>query len=321
MLGRIGAYRLHALRDARETTAAARASFMARFEREVDPDGLLEPAERATRAASARKAYMLQMALRSSKARHARKVAQTASGEIAAVEVLSRWNHPRLGSVSPDEFIPLAERIGLITPLTRRVLRTALQRCQAWLDDGVVISMAVNLSTVCLTEPGFVDEVATTLRAHRFPAELLTFEITEGSVICDDVALTALDQLHELGVGLSVDDFGTGYSSLSYLRKLPLDEVKIDKSFVLDMSTDTGTNTIARSIIDLAHSLGLRVVAEGVEDELTRDLLANMKCDFLQGYLVSRPLTEGNLASWLTARTATQPVDQDRSRRKLYIIR
>ncbi len=244
-----------------------------------------------------------------------------ATGEIAAVELLSRWAHPRLGAVSPDEFIPLAERLGLITPLTRRVLRTALQRCQAWLDEGVVISMAVNLSAVCLVEPGFVDEVATTLRRHRFPPELLTFEITEGSVIGDALALPALNQLHELGVGLSVDDFGTGYSSLSYLRRLPIDEVKIDKSFVLSMSTDPGTNTIAHSIVDLAHNLGLRVVAEGVEDELTRHLLAKMNCDFLQGYLVSRPLSEPNLAKWLTARTATMPVDQDRSRRKLYITR
>jgi EAL domain-containing protein (putative c-di-GMP-specific phosphodiesterase class I) len=243
------------------------------------------------------------------------------AGEIAAVEVLSRWTHPQLGSITPDEFIPLAERIGQITPLTRRVLRIALQRCQAWLDDGVAISMAVNLSAVCLVEPGFVDEIADTLVEHDFPPELLTFEITEGSVIGDVLALPALNQLHELGVGLSVDDFGTGYSSLSYLRRLPIDEVKIDKSFVLSMNTDPGTKTIARSIIDLAHNLGLRVVAEGVEDELTRHLLANMNCDFLQGYLVSRPLSEANLAKWLTARTATMPVDQDRSRRKLYIIR
>jgi len=245
----------------------------------------------------------------------------TATGEIAAVELLSRWTHPQLGPITPDEFIPLAERIGQITPLTRRVLRTALQRCQAWLDEGVVISMAVNLSAACLVEPGFVDEVAETLAEHGFPSELLTFEITEGSVIGDEMALPALNHLHELGVGLSVDDFGTGYSSLSYLRRLPIDEVKIDKSFVLSMSTDPGTKTIARSIIDLAHNLGLRVVAEGVEDELTRHLLANMNVDFLQGYLVSRPLSEANLASWLTARTATQPVDQDRSQRKLYIIR
>ncbi|MBA3339465.1 MAG: bifunctional diguanylate cyclase/phosphodiesterase [Geodermatophilaceae bacterium] len=242
-------------------------------------------------------------------------------GEIAAVELLTRWAHPRLGTITPDEFIPLAERIGLITPLTRRVLRTAIQRCQAWLDEGVVISMAVNISPVTLAEPGFVDGVAMLLRERSFPPELLTFEITEGALISDGLALPVLNRLHDLGVGLSIDDFGTGYSSLSRLRQLPIDEVKIDKSFVLAMSTDPGTNTIARSIIDLAHELGLRVVAEGVEDELTRTLLANMNCDFLQGYLVSRPLTERSLANWLDVRTATRPVDEDRSRRKLYIIR
>jgi len=243
------------------------------------------------------------------------------TGEIVAVELLSRWTHPRLGPVGPDEFIPLAERIGLITRLTHRVLRTAVQRCQAWLDDGLVISMAINLSAVTLAEAGFVDEVPKMLGEHGFPAELLTFEITEGSFIGEGLALPALERLHDLGVRLSVDDFGTGYSSLSYLRRLPIDEVKIDKSFVLSMSTDPGTSTIARSIIDLAHGLGLRVVAEGVEDELTRDLLTKMGCDFLQGYLVSRPLTDANLSSWLTARTATERVDQGRSRRKLYVIR
>jgi len=244
------------------------------------------------------------------------------AGEIAAVELLSRWTHPTLGPVSPDEFIPLAERIGQITPLTRRVLRTGLQRCQDWRDEGVMISIAVNLSAQSLVEPGFVDEVADTLALHRFPPELLTFEITEGSVIGDDtLALPALNALHDLGVRLSVDDFGTGYSSLSYLRRLPIDEIKIDKSFVFSLTTDPGTNTIARSIINLAHDLDLRVVAEGVEDELTRDLLTNMRCDYLQGYLVTRPLSEENLASWLTARTAIRPADQDASQRKLYIIR
>ncbi|MDQ4038020.1 MAG: EAL domain-containing protein, partial [Actinomycetota bacterium] len=136
-----------------------------------------------------------------------------ATGEIVAVELLSRWTHPDLGSVSPEEFIPLAERIGQVTPLTRRVLRTALQRGRAWLGDGIAISVAVNLSTVSLTEPGFVEEVAETLREHAFPAELLILEITEGRVVGEALALPALEQLHGLGVRLSVDDFGTGYSS------------------------------------------------------------------------------------------------------------
>lgn len=245
----------------------------------------------------------------------------TATGEIVAVELLSRWTHPDLGPVTPDEFIPLAERIGQITPLTRRVLRTALRRGQAWLDDGIAISVAVNLSTVSLIEPGFVDDVAETLREHAFPAELLIFEITEGRVVGEALALPALEQLHGLGVRLSVDDFGTGYSSLSYLPRLPVDEVKIDKSFVKDMSTDRGTNLIVGSIIELSHGMGFRVVAEGVEDEVSRQLLTDMRCDFLQGYLISRPLTERNLLAWLAAGTAAAPAgqDEDEGRRKLYI--
>lgn len=243
----------------------------------------------------------------------------TRTGEIASVEVLARWTHPSLGTVSPDEFIPLSERIGLILPLTWQVIDVAMTQCQRWLDEGVTISMAVNISSQCLAEPNFVSEVARRIAARRFPADLFTFEITEGSFVSEGVAISALRALHELGVRLAVDDFGTGYSSLSYLRRLPIDEVKIDKSFVLGMTTDTGANIIARSIIDLAHNLGLRVVAEGVEDEMTRDLLADMNCDFLQGYLISRPLPDDHLSSWLAARTATHPVDRHRNRRKLYI--
>lgn len=233
-------------------------------------------------------------------------IVHTSSGEIAAVELLARWEHPRFGSVAPDEFVPLAERTGLVAPLTRHVLDTAIQRAQVWKDRGLAISVAVNLSSICLAEPGFVSDVELNLAAQGLPAELLTFEITEGSFIGDALARSALDQLHELGIRLSVDDFGTGYSSLSYLRRLPIDEVKIDKSFVLGMSSDASTCTITRSIVDLAHSLGLRVVAEGVEDQRTRDLLTAMGCDYLQGYLLARPLNEEQLDSWLAAHTPSR---------------
>ena len=139
------------------------------------------------------------------------------------------------------------------------------------------------------------------------PGELLTLELTEGSVVSDAVrGSTVLDDLHALGLRLSMDDFGTGYSSLSQLRQLPIDEVKVDKSFVLGMSTSQGESFIARSIIELAHNLGLHVVAEGVEDEVTRNLLAEMGCDKLQGFLVSRPLPEDRLESWLLARTGVR---------------
>ena len=189
-------------------------------------------------------------------------------------------------------------------PLTDHVLDLALARCRRWLDQDIALSVAVNLSAHCLTEPDLVARVRRALQRHGVPGELLTLELTEGSVVDDSVRdSTVLADLHALGLRLSMDDFGTGYSSLSQLRQLPIDEVKIDKSFVLGMSTSQGESFIARSIIELAHNLGLRVVAEGVEDELTRNLLAEMGCDKLQGFLVSRPLPDDRLESWLLART------------------
>jgi EAL domain-containing protein (putative c-di-GMP-specific phosphodiesterase class I) len=152
------------------------------------------------------------------------------------------------------------------------------------------------------------------------PGELLTLELTEGSVVDDSVRdSTVLADLHGLGLRLSMDDFGTGYSSLSQLRQLPIDEVKIDKSFVLGMSTSQGESFIARSIIELAHNLGLRVVAEGVEDELTRNLLAEMGCDKLQGFLVSRPLPDDRLESWLLARTGVRKAAPGATHRRLFV--
>jgi EAL domain-containing protein (putative c-di-GMP-specific phosphodiesterase class I) len=146
------------------------------------------------------------------------------------------------------------------------------------------------------------------LEEHRVPAELLTFEITESSVMSDpERSLPVLHRLHKSGIGLSIDDFGTGYSSLAYLRRLPVDEVKIDKVFVLGMGTDLGDMAIVRAIVELGHSLALNVVAEGVEDELARDLLSGMGCDTIQGFLVSRALTAERLDTWLSARTSLGP--------------
>ncbi len=165
----------------------------------------------------------------------------------------------------------------------------------------------MNLSAKCLAEPDLVDRVRTALRRHGVPGSLLTLELTEGIVVDDSVRnSTVLADLHALGLRLSMDDFGTGYSSLSQLRQLPIDELKIDKSFVLGMSTSQSESFIARSIVELAHNLGLRVVAEGVEDEVTRDLLAEMGCDKLQGFLVSRPLPDDRLENWLLARTGVR---------------
>jgi diguanylate cyclase (GGDEF)-like protein len=247
-------------------------------------------------------------------------IIEAQSSEIVSVETLVRWAHPRYGAIPPDDFIHLAEQIGRIGPLTDHVLDLALARCRRWLDDDIALSVAVNLSVHCLTEPDLVARVRRALQRHGVPGELLTLELTEGSVVDDSVRdSTVLADLHALGLRLSMDDFGTGYSSLSQLRQLPIDEVKIDKSFVLGMSTSQGESFIARSIIELAHNLGLRVVAEGVEDELTRNLLTEMGCDKLQGFLVSRPLPDDRLESWLLARTGVRSAAPGATHRRLFV--
>jgi diguanylate cyclase (GGDEF)-like protein len=247
-------------------------------------------------------------------------IIEAKSSEIVSVETLVRWAHPRYGSIPPDDFIHLAEQIGRIGLLTDHVLDLALARCRRWLDEDIALSVAVNLSVHCLTEPDLVARVRRALQRHGVPGELLTLELTEGSVVDDSVReSTVLADLHGLGLRLSMDDFGTGYSSLSQLRQLPIDEVKIDKSFVLGMSTSQGESFIARSIIELAHNLGLRVVAEGVEDELTRNLLTEMGCDKLQGFLVSRPLADDRLESWLLARTGVRSAAPGATHRRLFV--
>ncbi|MCZ2838413.1 putative bifunctional diguanylate cyclase/phosphodiesterase [Modestobacter sp. VKM Ac-2985] len=247
-------------------------------------------------------------------------IVDTRTADIVSVETLVRWAHPRYGDISPDDFIGLAEQIGRIGLLTDHVLDRALDRCRRWLDQDIALSVAVNLSAHCLAEPDIVDRVRRALRRHGVPGELLTLELTEGSVVDDTVRnSTVLADLHALGLRLSMDDFGTGYSSLSQLRLLPIDELKIDKSFVLGMSTSSNESFIARSIVELAHNLGLRVVAEGVEDEMTRDLLTQMGCDKLQGFLVSRPLPEDRLEGWLLARTGVRAAAPGATHRRLFV--
>jgi diguanylate cyclase (GGDEF)-like protein len=242
------------------------------------------------------------------------------TSDIVSVETLLRWAHPRYGAIPPDDFVHLAEQIGRIGALTDHVLDLALARCRRWLDQDIALSVAVNLSARCLSEPDLVDRVSRALQRHGVPGELLTLELTEGSVVSDSVrGSSVLGDLHALGLRLSMDDFGTGYSSLSQLRQLPIDEVKVDKSFVLGMSTSQGESFIARSIIELAHNLGLHVVAEGVEDEVTRNLLAEMGCDKLQGFLVSRPLPEDRLESWLLARTGVRSAAPGARHRRLFV--
>ncbi len=247
-------------------------------------------------------------------------IVDTRTSDIVSVETLVRWAHPRYGNVPPDDFIGLAEQIGRIGVVTDYVLDLALERCRKWLDQDIALSVAVNLSARCLAEPDLVDRVRAALRHHGVPGSLLTLELTEGIVVDDSVRnSTVLADLHSLGLRLSMDDFGTGYSSLSQLRQLPIDELKIDKSFVLGMSTSQSESFIARSIVELAHNLGLRVVAEGVEDEVTRDLLAEMGCDKLQGFLVSRPLPDDRLENWLLARTGVRTATPGAPHRRLFV--
>jgi predicted signal transduction protein with EAL and GGDEF domain len=224
--------------------------------------------------------------------------------EVLGVEALVRWRHPEFGNLTPDEFVPAVEAAGLIDALTEFVLDKALVRVRKWMDRDLRIGVAVNLSVRSLADPEFPDRVDAALRRHRVPPELLTLELTESGVMADPQrALPVLRALHSLGVVLAVDDFGTGYSSLAYLRQLPVDEVKIDKSFVFGMGSDLGDLAVVRSIVELGHSLGLIVVAEGVEEDAARDQLAAMGCDVAQGYLISRPLSEERLEAWLQART------------------
>lgn len=224
--------------------------------------------------------------------------------QVVGAEALVRWFHPEYGRLDPDEFVPVVEATGLVDALTSFVLECALTKVREWLDRGLRLSAAVNLSVRNLADEQFPDRVGEALLRHDVPAELLTFELTESSVMEDpDRSMPVLRRLHTMGVVLAVDDFGTGYSSLAYLRQLPVDEVKIDKSFVLGMGTDLSDMAVVRSIVELGHSLDLGVVAEGVEDDAARDQLVGMGCDVAQGYLISRPLSEDRLEAWLRART------------------
>lgn len=227
-----------------------------------------------------------------------------ADRKLVGVEALVRWAHPEFGAVSPAEFVEAIEATGSIDILFDHVLDIVLEQLATWTRRRMRIGVAVNLSVRNLSVPNFCRRVADALRRFDVAPDLLTFEITESSVMADpERSLPVLRELHALGIALSVDDFGTGYSSLAYLRRLPIDEIKIDRSFVQGMNNDLNDLAIVRAIIDLGHSLGLRVVAEGVEEEAARDALRTLRCDDLQGYLLSRPLPIDKLESWFTSRT------------------
>ncbi len=222
------------------------------------------------------------------------------TGELSSVEALVRWQHPTLGWLQPDEFIPLAESTVTIHALTAEVLRLALTQARKWVDAGRPIPVSVNISARSLLHSAFPAQVRELLYAHGVPPHLLTLELTETAVMTDhDLALTVLQALDSMAVSLSIDDFGTGYSSMSYLKTLPVKELKIDRSFVMGMADDPDSAVIVRSAVNLGHNLGMTVVAEGVQDGLAQRKLAGMGCDLVQGYHICRPVPAEELELWI----------------------
>ncbi|RYY01923.1 MAG: EAL domain-containing protein [Gammaproteobacteria bacterium] len=215
-------------------------------------------------------------------------------------EALLRWNHPELGFVPPNDFIPIAEVTSLIHPLTAWVLEKSIAQCRLWHSQGLIVSVAVNLSARNLLDENMPKLVRTLLQKYDLPASALELEITESSIMSDPSrALRVLQQLHELGTQLSIDDFGTGYSSLAYLKKLPVQTLKIDYSFIRNMLDDKQDELIVESTIHLAHSLSLKVVAEGVENAALIDRLSSMGCDEAQGYHIGRPMPLSQIDEWM----------------------
>jgi EAL domain-containing protein (putative c-di-GMP-specific phosphodiesterase class I) len=238
------------------------------------------------------------------------------TGKVTSVEALLRWQHPEHGLTFPDDFIPLAEHTGLIRPLTLYVLNEALAQCHQWQEQGLTLNIAVNLSARNLLDSELPDDVAQLLDTWQVDPSLLKLEITENTIMVDPPkALEVLTKLRDLGVGLSIDDFGTGYSSLSYLRKLPVEEIKIDRSFVMNMPQSENDQQIVRSTIDLASGLGLKVVAEGVETKDTWRELAEFGCDVVQGYFLTRPIPPQELVEWL-AKPVDAPAATDKASHK-----
>ena len=222
------------------------------------------------------------------------------SGVVTRAEVLVRWRHPQRGMLPPGAFIPMAERSGLIKPLTDWIFNRALQQVNEWQQSSVPVHLAVNLSARSLVEQTLPSKIHGWLEKWNVDPRFLKIEITESSIMSDPAhALAVMSLLQSLGVRLSIDDFGTGYSSLSHLRQLPIDEIKVDKSFVFGMTNNEADMSIVRTVIDLGHNLGKQVCAEGVEDEATWRLLDEMKCDLAQGYWISRPVSASDLIHWL----------------------
>jgi diguanylate cyclase (GGDEF)-like protein/PAS domain S-box-containing protein len=252
---------------------------------------------------------------------HYQPKASFVTGCVSHVEALVRWRHPQRGLVPPDQFIPLAEQTGLICPLFLWVLNDALRQCSLWQREGIELHVAVNLSMRNLQDPRLPDTLVNFLSRWNLEPTWVELEITESALAADpERAMKILTRFSVMGMRIAIDDFGTGYSSLAYLKRLPVDEIKIDKSFVLGMATDENDATIVRSTIDLGHNLGLKVVAEGIEDQATWNLLAAWGCDLAQGYFLSHPLPATDFVAWLRecgrAELRQEPASTPRIRRR-----
>jgi diguanylate cyclase (GGDEF)-like protein len=225
---------------------------------------------------------------------------------ISGLEALARWRHPEYGLIMPDEFIPAAERTGLINPLTLWVLHQSLTQCRRWHDQEIKVTIAVNLSMWNLDTIELPEQVAGLLHSASVQPTDLELEITESAIMHDPQrSMYTLQAIRELGVRFAIDDFGTGYSSLAHLKKLPVSSIKIDKSFIQNMESDKDSAVIVRAIIDLGHNLGLKVVAEGVETVEAKEMLSDFDCDEAQGYYFSRPVSAADITRFVRTATTT----------------
>lgn len=223
-------------------------------------------------------------------------------GAVCGAEALVRWQHPDLGFLNPCDFVYAAEQSGTIVMLTRHVIKEAVRQCKALEERGFIIQLSVNLSARDLQDEYLPYHLMQILNEHALPAERLTLEVTENSVMEDlRHAVSILECIRDIGIRIAMDDFGTGHSSLAQLRNIPMNELKIDKSFVLNLTRDEHNDSIVRTTVQLAHSMKLAVVAEGVEDESTLRHLAEIGCEQAQGYFIGKPMPEERFVAWLAA--------------------
>jgi EAL domain-containing protein (putative c-di-GMP-specific phosphodiesterase class I) len=225
-----------------------------------------------------------------------------ATGAAVGVEALLRWNHPERGAIPPDEFLPVAEETGLIVVLGQWVLKESAYQMQQWIEQGLgAFSVAVNCSPAQFTRGNIISDISHALEYSGLDPKLLEIELTENLFLNNiDKGIEILKSMKQLGVQIAVDDFGTGFSSLSYLKRLPADKLKIDQSFVKDLHVDKGDSAIVAAIVTLSQNLGLKVIAEGVENQQQMDILRGFNCNEVQGYHVCYPLTADEFAEWLS---------------------